>query len=89
MAVPKRKVSRSRRDKRSANKGLDPQTVNLCFSGSCNGTPKLPHHVCPECGFYRGVKVVKTKTERVLVRTEKRQAAEARRPKQEAGQQGE
>lgn len=84
MAVPKRKVSRSRRDKRSANKGLDPQTVNLCHVGSCGGTPKLPHQVCPKCGFYRGVKVLKTKADRGLVRDEKRKATEARQPKQEA-----
>lgn len=85
MAVPKRKVSRSRRDKRSANKGLDPQTVNLCFEGSCAGTPRLPHQVCPKCGFYRGVKVIKTtKAERGLARDEKRQAIAARQPKQEA-----
>lgn len=83
MAVPKRKQSRSRRDKRSANKGLDPQPVNLCFQGSCQGTPRLPHQVCPSCGFYRGVKVLKTKAERTLVRTEKRKEAEARQPKQE------
>lgn len=83
MAVPKRKVSRSRRDKRSANKGLDPQTVNLCFSGSCTGTPRLPHQVCPKCGFYRGVKVLKTKAERGLARDEKRQAVEARMKKHE------
>lgn len=83
MAVPKRKQSRSRRDKRSANKGLDPQPVNLCFQGSCKGTPKLPHQVCPNCGFYRGVKVLKTKAERTLVRTEKRKEAESRQPQQE------
>lgn len=82
MAVPKRKQSRSRRDKRSANKGLEAQPVNLCFAGSCGGTAKLPHQVCPECGFYRGVKVLKTKADRGLVRDEKRKAVASR--KQEA-----
>lgn len=88
MAVPKRKVSRSRRDKRSANKGLDPQPVMLCHAGTCDA-PKLPHQVCPQCGFYRGVKVIKTKTDRGAVRDERRKAAEARQPAQEAtGAQG-
>lgn len=72
MAVPKRKVSRSRRDMRSANKGLDPQPMNYCHEGACQGSPKLPHEVCAVCGFYRGKKVMTTKLDRSIKRNENR-----------------
>jgi large subunit ribosomal protein L32 len=80
MAVPKRKLSRSRRDMRSANKGIEPQPVNFCFEGACDGTPKLPHQVCSVCGFYKGKKVLVTKADRTLKRNEAR-LAETRRAK--------
>lgn len=73
MAVPKRKVSRARRDKRSANKGLKPLPMTYCGEGACKGAPKLPHEVCPVCGFYKGKKVLRTKADRSLSRGEKRQ----------------
>lgn len=74
MPVPKRKVSRARRDKRKANLGLKPQALSFCFSGVCKGEPKLPHIVCEKCGFYRGKKVLRTKMDRELSRNEKRGA---------------
>lgn len=88
MAVPKRKVSRQRRDTRSANKGIDPQPVMFCQEGLCKGmTPKLAHQVCPKCGFYKGKKVLRTKKDRDLIRTESRSRMEARVKQQEAMQQ--
>ena len=55
MAVPKRKTSRSTRDKRRAHdKAVAPNTV-LC--PNCK-EPKLSHIVCPKCGYYRGKKVI-------------------------------
>jgi len=83
MAVPKRKVSRARRDTRSANKGLTAQPLNLCFEGICQGTPKLPHLVCTVCGFYKGRKILTTTAERDLKREQARKAREARRPAQQ------
>ena len=76
MAVPKRKVSKSRRDMRSACKGIDPQPMNFCNQGACEGTPCLPHIVCKTCGFYKGKKVLKTKTDRAAQRNEVRAHAE-------------
>lgn len=56
MALPKRKTSKSRRDKRRTHyKAVLP---NLSLCPQCN-EPKLPHHVCPNCGTYRGRKVIK------------------------------
>ena len=52
MAVPKRKTSKARRDKRRSHHHLKPSTtVQRC--GDCGGV-KMYHHVCGECGFYRG-----------------------------------
>lgn len=50
MAVPKERKSRSKRDMRRAHHDrMDPPTVNTC--ARC-GDPKLPHRVCPNCGYY-------------------------------------
>lgn len=50
MAVPKRKISKARRDKRRANSyKLNLPGVNAC--PKC-GEAKLPHRVCPSCGTY-------------------------------------
>ncbi|PWN87661.1 hypothetical protein FA10DRAFT_255212 [Acaromyces ingoldii] len=46
-AVPKSKVSHSRKAMRSANKGLKDRT-DLVHCASC-GRPKLAHHICAVC----------------------------------------
>ncbi|KAG5648024.1 hypothetical protein DXG03_007058 [Asterophora parasitica] len=50
LAVPKSKISHSRKSMRSANKGLkDKQNIVNC--PAC-GSPKLAHHLCQNCyGF--------------------------------------
>jgi len=55
MAVPKKKVSKSRRDMRRAHHRL-PQ-VNLVECPSC-GELGRPHHICHACGHYRGREVI-------------------------------
>ena len=58
MAVPKGKVSKSRRDKRrSSHWKLGAPTLNKC--PKC-GALRMPHRMCRECGFYgdREVKAV-------------------------------
>lgn len=57
MALPKHKTSKSKRDMRRAQKKLVAVAVTQC--SQC-GEAKLPHHVCPECGVYKGRDVVKT-----------------------------
>lgn len=61
MPVPKRKRSRARRDKRFANKGIKVKEVTSC--NNCN-EPLIPHAACKGCGYYKGVKVVRTKADR-------------------------
>jgi large subunit ribosomal protein L32 len=57
MALPKRRHSRTRRDKRRANWKLAPPSINKC--PHC-GTARRPHRICPkpDCGYYRDEKVL-------------------------------
>ena len=55
MAVPKKKVSKSRRDMRRSHHRL--RAVNLGECSNC-GELKLPHHVCHACGHYNGREVI-------------------------------
>ena len=57
MAVPKRRTSKAKRDKRRSHDALATPTVSTC--PRCNA-PKLPHRVCPSCGAYKGRTVVET-----------------------------
>lgn len=50
MPSPKSKHSKSRRDKRRANWKLTVPGLVEC--PQCHAM-KLPHHVCPVCGFYK------------------------------------
>ncbi len=51
MAVPKRRTSNSRKNKRRAH-----DAARMPARASCPqcGSVKLPHRVCQECGTYRG-----------------------------------
>ncbi|MDX6381075.1 MAG: large subunit ribosomal protein [Rubrobacteraceae bacterium] len=51
MAVPKKKTSQARRDQRRAHHAL--KGPNLIACPNC-WKPRLPHRVCPECGYYKG-----------------------------------
>jgi len=57
MAVPKRKTSKSKRDKRRTHQKTGGSEVMTC--PNC-GEAKLPHHVCPACGTYKGRDVIDT-----------------------------
>jgi large subunit ribosomal protein L32 len=57
MAVPKRKVSKSRRDKRRTHQKTPAPALTVC--PQCKET-KLLHHVCPNCGTYKGRTVIET-----------------------------
>ena len=53
--LPKRKVSKGRRDRRRAHDAL--KARNLVACPNC-GEMRLPHHVCPSCGYDKGREVV-------------------------------
>ena len=57
MAVPKRRVSKTRRDKRRSSVWkLETPALSNCTQ--C-GELKMPHRVCGNCGYYKGVAVIK------------------------------
>ncbi len=61
MAVPKRKVSKARRDKRrSNNNNLTAPGLVKCSNPDCNNLVRA-HRVCKVCGFYDGKKVLEIK----------------------------
>jgi len=55
MAVPKRKTSKTRRDKRRSHHRAVIKGISVC--PHC-GEPKRPHYICPSCGYYKGKQVV-------------------------------
>ena len=58
MPVPKRRQSKSRRDKRRLQDGLPMPTWTVC--SQC-GEASRPHHVCEKCGYYKGKQIVEIK----------------------------
>ncbi len=58
MAVPKKKKSKSKRDMRRSHHRVTLPNVSTC--AQCH-EPVLPHHVCPECGAYKGKTILKIK----------------------------
>lgn len=58
MAVPFRKVSKTRRNMRRAHDSLTATGLVKCTN--CGEMIK-PHRVCPECGFYKGEQKVSPK----------------------------
>jgi large subunit ribosomal protein L32 len=57
MAHPKRKTSKSRKNKRRSHHGLS--DIQLTECSNCGAMHKR-HHVCMECGYYRGRQVINT-----------------------------
>ncbi len=55
MAHPKRKTSKTRRDKRRTHVKAVSPTISTC--SNC-GAPVLYHRVCQECGYYKGKPVI-------------------------------
>lgn len=75
MPVPKRKTSKSRRDRRASGKFIRPQAVTAC--SNCQQA-LATHAACTNCGFYKGKKVLTTKLDRTVKRGEARQAEQAK-----------
>ena len=55
MAVPKKKTSKSKRDMRRSHHALVGAQHTEC--PNC-GEIKLSHHICGDCGHYKGREVV-------------------------------
>lgn len=57
MAVPKKRLSKSRGRRRRAHWKLNLPGIVEC--PQCHET-KLSHRICPNCGYYKGKEVIKT-----------------------------
>jgi large subunit ribosomal protein L32 len=55
MPVPKRKTSKSKRDKRRTHKKIAAPGLSSC--PQC-GEARQPHHACAGCGHYKGRTVI-------------------------------
>ena len=55
MALPKTRQSKARGRKRRTH--YKAQTVSYMACPQC-GETKMPHHACPNCGYYRGRPVI-------------------------------
>ena len=53
--LPKRKLSKGRRGRRRQHDQLHPLSLVAC--DNC-GQMKLPHVVCPHCGYYNGREII-------------------------------
>jgi large subunit ribosomal protein L32 len=60
MAVPKRKTSKSRRNKRRSHIALTVPQISL---DKTSGMYRLPHHMDLSSGVYRGKKIIEKVTE--------------------------
>jgi large subunit ribosomal protein L32 len=58
MALPKRRISKTRGAKKRTHKKLTPASLSKCKH--C-GRMKKPHAVCPYCGYYNGKQVIQIK----------------------------
>jgi large subunit ribosomal protein L32 len=55
MGLPKRKTSKSKRNKRRSHDAL---TAPQWLSCPQCGEPVVPHRICAACGYYRGRQVI-------------------------------
>ncbi len=55
MAVPKKRTTKSRRNKRRMHIYLESPSTAVC--SKCK-KPKRPHTVCLHCGYYKGEEVI-------------------------------
>jgi len=65
MAVPKKRCTSSKRNRRRSHLSLKKKNISSC--SKC-GEPVLSHHYCANCGMYKGREVVN-----VLAKLEKKE----------------
>lgn len=70
MGTPTKKSTRHRKKSRAAHFGLKALSLSQC--SHCHKAIR-PHRVCPFCGYYQGMEVIK-----VLTKEEKKKAKEAK-----------
>ncbi len=84
MAVPKKRHTKSRRNKRRSHHALKKMKLSTC--PKCK-EPVLPHHFCSFCGTYKGKEVIDvlaklTKKEKKKKEKEMAKKQEEKRPEE-------
>ena len=74
MAEPKKRLTSARSGKRRAHIKLEVKTLAICQK--CK-SPVLPHHVCANCGYYRGEDLLKIEA-KTKAKEERRKARQAK-----------
>lgn len=64
-ALPKKKVTKSRRGMRRSHHRLQPMALGPC--PQCR-QPRVAHRACPHCGMYQGRQVLEIKVEKAQSR---------------------
>lgn len=59
--LPKRKLSKGRRDRRRSHLAITAPNLSEC--PNCHNL-YIPHRVCPNCGYYKGEEVVTVEKEK-------------------------
>ena len=68
MAEPKKKLSKTRTNRRRADYKIPATPMVICKN--C-GKPSRPHYVCADCGFYNGKSVKADRpTRRIVLETD-------------------
>jgi large subunit ribosomal protein L32 len=62
MAVPRKKKSHARKGTRRAHHSITGASASIC--PKCL-SPKLHHHACGECGYYKGREAIKVSSSAV------------------------
>lgn len=60
MAVPRNRMSNARKNARRSHHAKKPKSASTC--SNCK-VLKMPHTICPSCGFYANREVVTVKSE--------------------------
>lgn len=58
MAVPRNRLSNARKNSKRSHHAKKPKSMSSC--DNCNNA-KLPHVICPSCGFYAGREIISVK----------------------------
>lgn len=73
MAEPKKRLTSARSGNRRSH--IKAKKISLANCPKCKA-PFIPHRVCKNCGFYKGVDILKLE-KKALAKTERRKAREA------------
>jgi len=87
MTAPKQRHTKSRRNKRRQRFELKRRIFSIC--PKCKN-PILPHHMCPNCGYYQGREIIdvlaklekkeRKQKEKEIAKAEKEKGAKKEKP---------